>query len=137
MLRKVTSSSVAEQAVAGVEVHALTGEDHLDEVTLRHTATGERQTIPCSGLFCFIGAQPATGWLCDGVLLDRDGFVLTDRQLAGPIAAGTSPLPFETSVPGVFAAGDVRYGSMKRVAAAVGEGSSAVRSVHERLATQG
>jgi thioredoxin reductase (NADPH) len=123
--------------LTGVEVQALVGEEHLDEVTLLHTATGQRQTIPCSGLFCFIGAQPATGWLCDGVLLDRDGFVLTDRQLAGPIAAGTSsPLPFETSVPGVFAAGDVRNGSMKRVAAAVGEGSSAVRSVHERLATQ-
>jgi thioredoxin reductase (NADPH) len=123
--------------LTGVEVHALAGEDHLDEVTLRHTATEQRQTIPCSGLFCFIGAQPATGWLCDGVLLDQDGFVLTDRQLSGQIAAGTSnPLPFETSVPGVFAAGDVRNGSMKRVAAAVGEGSSAVRSVHERLATQ-
>jgi thioredoxin reductase (NADPH) len=123
--------------LTGVEVQTLAGEAHLDEVTLRHTATGQEQTIPCSGLFCFIGAQPATGWLCDGVLLDRDGFVLTDRQLSGPIAAGTaSPLPFETSVPGVFAAGDVRNGSMKRVAAAVGEGSSAVRSVHERLATQ-
>jgi thioredoxin reductase (NADPH) len=123
--------------LTGVEVHALAGEDHLDEVTLRHTATEQRQAIPCSGLFCFIGAQPATGWLCDGVLLDQDGFVLTDRQLSGQIAAGTSsPLPFETSVPGVFAAGDVRNGSMKRVAAAVGEGSSAVRSVHERLATQ-
>jgi thioredoxin reductase (NADPH) len=123
--------------LTGVEVHALAGEDHLDTVTLRHTATGQEQAIPCSGLFCFIGARPATAWLCDGVLLDRDGFVLTDRQLSGPIAAGTSsPLPFETSVPGVFAAGDVRNGSMKRVAAAVGEGSSAVRSVHERLATQ-
>jgi thioredoxin reductase (NADPH) len=123
--------------LTGVEVQTLAGEAHLDEVTLRQIATGRRQTIPCSGLFCFIGARPATAWLCDGVLLDRDGFVLTDRQLAGPIAAGTSsPLPFETSVPGVFAAGDVRNGSMKRVAAAVGEGSSAVRSVHERLATQ-
>ena len=123
--------------LTGVEVHALAGEDHLDEVTLWHGATGQEQTIPCSGLFCFIGAQPATGWLCDGVLLDQDGFVLTDRQLVGSLTAGTSaPLPFETSVPGVFAAGDVRYGSMKRVAAAVGEGSSAVRSVHERLAAQ-
>jgi len=123
--------------LTGVEVQTLAGEAHLDGVTLRHTATGQEQAIPCSGLFCFIGAQPATGWLCDGVLLDQDGFVLTDRQLSGSIAAGTSsPLPFETSVPGVFAAGDVRNGSMKRVAAAVGEGSSAVRSVHERLATQ-
>ncbi len=71
------------------------------------------------------------------MLLDQDGFVLTDRQLPDPTIAGTaSPLPFETSVPGVFAAGDVRHGSMKRVAAAVGEGSSAVRSVHERLAAE-
>ena len=125
------------ELLTGVEVQALAGDDHLDQVTLRHSATGQQQTIPCSGLFCFIGARPATGWLCDGVLLDQDGFVLTDRQLSGSIVAGTSaPLPFETSVPGVFAAGDVRNGSMKRVAAAVGEGSSAVRSVHERLATQ-
>jgi len=70
------------------------------------------------------------------VTLDANGFVLTDRQLPDTATAGTSgALPFETSTPGVFAAGDVRLGSMKRVAAAVGEGSSAVRSVHERLAT--
>ncbi len=71
------------------------------------------------------------------MLLDSDGFILTDRQLPGsldPEAAGA--LPFETSTLGVFAAGDVRHGSMKRVAAAVGEGSSAVRSVHERLAME-
>jgi thioredoxin reductase (NADPH) len=123
--------------LTGVEVKGLTGQNHLEEVTLRHRASGELQTISCSGLFCFIGASPATGWLGDGVLLDEDGFVLTDRQLVGSLVAGTAaPLPFETSVPGVFAAGDVRHGSMKRVAAAVGEGSSAVRSVHERLATQ-
>jgi thioredoxin reductase (NADPH) len=87
-------------------------------------------------LFCFIGARPATAWLGDSVLLDSDGFVLTDRQLPEELDGRRSDvLPFETSVPGVFAAGDVRHGSMKRVAAAVGEGSSAVRSVHERLAT--
>jgi thioredoxin reductase (NADPH) len=123
--------------LTGVEVQGLAGQDHLEQVTLNHTATDQRQTMPCSGLFCFIGARPATAWLGAGVLLDRDGFVLTDRQLPEPPIAGTSgPLPFETSVPGVFAAGDVRHGSMKRVAAAVGEGSSAVRSVHERLATE-
>ena len=67
--------------------------------------------------------------------LDADGFILTDRQLSGALDVDLpGALPFETSTPGVFAAGDVRYGSMKRVAAAVGEGSSAVRSVHERLA---
>ena len=118
-------------------MQGLTGEHQLDRVTLRDTATGQQQTIQCSGLFCFIGARPATAWLGDDVLLDRDGFVLTDRQLPETLAGGGSgALPFETSVAGVFAAGDVRHGSMKRVAAAVGEGSSAVRSVHERLATQ-
>jgi thioredoxin reductase (NADPH) len=118
-----------------VEVQALAGGDHLEEATLRHTDTEQLQTIPCTGLFCFIGAQPETGWLPDSVLLDRDGFILTDRQLPAPPTGTPGPLPFETSVPGIFAAGDVRHGSMKRVAAAVGEGSSAVRSVHERLAT--
>jgi thioredoxin reductase (NADPH) len=122
--------------LTGVEVQALAGRDRLEQVTLRHTATDRQQTVPCSGLFCFIGALPATAWLGADVLLDKDGFVLTDRQLPPPPAQGIpGPLPFETSVPGVFAAGDVRHGSMKRVAAAVGEGSSAVRSVHERLAT--
>jgi thioredoxin reductase (NADPH) len=121
--------------LTGVEVQGLAGRDRLEQVTLNHTATGRQQTVACSGLFCFIGALPATAWLGADVLLDRDGFVLTDRQLPAPPPAGVpGPLPFETSVPGVFAAGDVRHDSMKRVAAAVGEGSSAVRSVHERLA---
>jgi thioredoxin reductase (NADPH) len=79
---------------------------------------GERERIACRAIFCFVGADPATEWLT-GVELDEDGFVLT-----GPA------LPFQTSMPGVFAAGDVRAGSMKRVAAAVGEGASAVASVH-------
>jgi thioredoxin reductase (NADPH) len=123
--------------LTGVEVQGLAGERHLEEVALIHTKTGRQQTIACSGLFCFIGARPATAWLGDEVLLDRDGFVLTDRQLPEAATASSSgALPFETSVPGVFAAGDVRHDSMKRVAAAVGEGSSAVRSVHERLAAE-
>jgi thioredoxin reductase (NADPH) len=122
--------------IAGVEVKALAGEDHLEQATLENRASGRRQEIACEGLFCFIGALPATAWLADSVLLDPDGFIFTDRQLSGPLAANASDrLPFETSAPGVFAAGDVRRGSMKRVAAAVGEGSSAVRSVHERLAS--
>jgi thioredoxin reductase (NADPH) len=122
--------------LTGVEVQALGGDTRLERVTLEHRTSGARQAISCSGLFCFIGASPATAWLADGVALDGDGFVLTDRQLGSASGAGASgALPFETSVPGVFAAGDVRHDSMKRVAAAVGEGSSAVRSVHERLAT--
>ena len=125
------------ELITGAEVSRLSGEDRLERVTLGYLDGGEQQTLPCAGLFCFIGARPATAWLGDCVQLDGDGFVLTDRQLAEPLGADDAgALPFETSVPGVFAAGDVRHGSMKRVAAAVGEGSSAVRSVHERLATR-
>jgi len=125
------------ELVTGVEVDALAGEEHLERVTLVDRATDERQTLSCAGLFCFIGARPETAWLSDSVALDEDGFVLTDRQLPEQGAGAIAALPFETSVPGGLAAGDVRHGSMKRVAAAVGEGSSAVRSVHERLASQG
>jgi thioredoxin reductase (NADPH) len=122
------------------EVRALAGDGHIGHVTLEHTPTGEHRTVDCAGLFCFIGADPATAWLGDVLELDAKGFILTDRSLPEPIASGPrfaarDPLPFETSVPGVFAVGDVRSGSLKRVAAAVGEGSSAVRSAHEHLAT--
>lgn len=122
------------------EVRALAGGDHLQEVTLEDNVSGERRTVPCQGLFCFIGAVPATAWLGDCVLLDRSGFVVTDRSLPESIVNGSDfggrdPLPFETSIAGVFAVGDVRSGSLKRVAAAVGEGSSAVRQVHEYLST--
>jgi thioredoxin reductase (NADPH) len=122
------------------EVRELAGSGHLEQVTLEDNQTGERRTVPCQGLFCFIGAVPATAWLGGCVALDRSGFVVTDRSLPDSIANGSAyggrdPLPFETSIPGVFAVGDVRSGSVKRVAAAVGEGSSAVRQVHEYLST--
>ena len=125
------------ELITGVEVQRLLGGARLEQVSLRELATDGQQTLECSGLFCFIGARPASGWLGEEVLLDADGFVLTDRKLAHALVVGASRvLPFETSVAGVFAAGDVRHGSMKRVAAAVGEGSSAVRAVHERLASE-
>src|SRR5665213_2452324 len=116
------------------EVTALHGDTSLRRVTLTHRATDEVEDAACSGLFCFIGAVPSTDWLTR-VALDEDGFVRTDTQLLetdlGDIWShmGRVPLPFESSMPAVFAAGDVRSGSMKRVAAAVGEGSSAIRSV--------
>ena len=126
---------VCDTVVCGLE-----GEGHLAQVQLEHTATGERRTVWCAGLFCFIGAEPATEWLDGAIALDDKGFVLTDRDLpaaitGGPIFAARAPLPFETSVPGVFAVGDVRSGSLKRVASAVGEGSGAVRSVYDHLAS--
>ena len=122
------------------EVRALAGDSHLEQRHPRAHPTGERRNVGCAGLFCFIGADPATGWLQAALELDAKGFILTDRALpdsvtTGPAFAARDPLPFETSVPGVFAVGDVRNGSIKRVAAAVGEGSSAVRSVHDHLAT--
>jgi thioredoxin reductase (NADPH) len=121
------------------EVRGLSGGTHLEAVTLEDNQTGTRWVVPCQGLFCFIGAVPATAWLGDCVALDRSGFVITDRSLPDAFAndsvfGGRDPLPLETSQPGVFAVGDVRSGSLKRVAAAVGEGSSAVRSVHDYLA---
>ena len=97
-------------------------------------------TLACAGLFSFIGAEPASEWLSGCAALDEHGFVLTDRSLSNEHldgrweALGRRPLPFETSHPGLFAVGDLRAGSTKRVAAAVGEGSAAVRSVHEYLA---
>jgi thioredoxin reductase (NADPH) len=128
--------------LAQTQVRSLGGDPHLERVTVEHTATGQREVLACAALFCFIGAVPATAWVGGTVTLDRKGFVPTDRSLPTedrdhPRFGGREPLPFETSVPGVFAVGDVRSGSMKRVAAAVGEGSSAVRSVHEYLATTG
>jgi thioredoxin reductase (NADPH) len=96
--------------------------------------------LPCAGLFSFIGADAGSGWLAGCAALDDGGFVLTDRSLTAQDlderweVLGRGPLPYETSYPGLFAVGDVRSGSIKRVATAVGEGSAAVRSVHEYLA---
>jgi thioredoxin reductase (NADPH) len=120
------------------EVTALNGNTALDSITLTDTTSGTSAAQPCFGLFCFIGAEPATDWLHD-VDLDADGFIRTDTQLdpdtlgATWAALGRAPLPFETSMPGVFAAGDVRLASVKRVASAVGEGASAVRSIHAAI----
>jgi thioredoxin reductase len=121
------------------EVCALGGGSSLEEVTLIDRSSGAQSSMACQGLFCFIGAVPSTHWLgC--VAHDDDGFVLTDHDLPDDALdafslLGRRPFPFETSLPSVFAVGDVRHGSMKRVAAAVGEGSSAVRSVHQALGT--
>jgi thioredoxin reductase (NADPH) len=122
------------------EVRALHGDGRLAGVTVERTAAGSHDRLDLAALFCFIGAVPATTWLDGCLATDDSGFLRTDRDLVpgdlGPSweALDRAPLPFETSVPGVFAVGDVRAGSIKRVAAAVGEGSTAVRSVHEHLA---
>jgi thioredoxin reductase (NADPH) len=121
------------------EVTRLDGTDFLDEISITDHTADTTHAQPCSGLFCFIGAEPATSWLT-GIATVDNGFIRTDVQLndadLGPVWAdlGRGPLPFETNVPGVFAVGDVRSGSMKRVAAATGEGASAIASVHKALA---
>ncbi len=121
------------------EVTRLDGGDFLEEVTITDRTADTAHAQPCAGLFCFIGAEPAASWLT-GIATGDDGFIRTDVQLTdsdlGPAWAtlGRRPLPFETSIPGVFAVGDVHSGSMKRVAAATGEGASAIASVHKAIA---
>jgi thioredoxin reductase (NADPH) len=106
------------------EIAALHGADgQLEAATLRN---GER--IPVSSLFLFLGATPNTGWLGGTVALDDDGFVLTGQR------AGAEGI-LETSVPGIYAVGDVRSGSVKRCATAVGDGAMVVRFVHDRFST--
>jgi thioredoxin reductase (NADPH) len=121
-----------------VEVAAVCGNGHLERVALRHLDTQEESSIAAAALFIFIGVAPRTQALRGFVEMDEKGFVLTGPEIR---AAGRGwpldrdPLLFETSVPGVFAVGDVRAGANRRIAAAVGEGSAAVFSVHQYLRT--
>jgi thioredoxin reductase (NADPH) len=123
----------------GTVVTGLEGDGRLREVRAR-TGAGEELTFPTSSLFLFIGADPNTDWLRGCVALDRKGFVLTGPALPPDARAaerwrlaGRTPFLLETSLPGVFAAGDVRSGSVKRVAAAVGDGSMSVSFVHAHI----
>jgi thioredoxin reductase (NADPH) len=123
---------------ANTTVIDLDGDDTLTSVRL--SGVDGATTVACAALFSFIGADPSSEWLSGCAALDARGFVLTDRSLSDELLdsrwalLGRRPLPFETSHPGLFAVGDIRAGSTKRVATAVGEGSAAVRSVHEYLA---
>jgi thioredoxin reductase (NADPH) len=117
------------------EVVGVQGERSLESIDVRHSATGETIGVGSGGLFIFIGADAETGWLPPEIALDRNGFVLTgpDVRAAGRWALERDPYLLETSVPGIFACGDVRLGPVKRVAAAVGEGSMAIAFVHQYL----
>jgi thioredoxin reductase (NADPH) len=112
------------------------GTGHLRSLVLADTGSGTRRTVPADALFVLIGAQPRTQWLGEAVARDRRGFILTGPDLPARARghAGRPPLPLETSLPGVFAAGDVRRGSVNRVASVVGEGAAAVPLVHRYLA---
>jgi thioredoxin reductase (NADPH) len=137
LLNRIIADSRIEVR-ASTQVAALHGERELEAVTLRH-ADGDTDRVACGGLFSFIGADARTDWLSSCASLDEAGFIRTDHALGHYSlddrwdVLGRGPLPFETARPGLFAVGDVRSGSVKRVAAAVGEGSAAIRSVHEHL----
>jgi thioredoxin reductase (NADPH) len=123
----------------GTEVTEAAGQDHLEQLTLRETGTGATETVDAQLLFLFIGAAPLTDWLDGVVVRDGRGFVVTGPDLSPggerPRGWPLDRLPYylETSVPGVFVAGDARADSAKRVASAVGEGAMAVMLVHRYL----
>ena len=112
------------------------GDGWLSEVVVADRTTGERRTIAADGLFVMIGAEPHTSWLPESVARDRWGFLLTGAEVreAGTWPLARPPCAHETSVPGLFAVGDVRAGSVKRVASAVGEGSVVVSEIHQYIA---
>jgi len=122
------------------EIASVEGDGRVERVTFRSLEDGSCRSEESDAVFIFIGTRPISGWLPAGVLRDAKGFVLTGRDVMAAEAYARTwkesrvPLPLETSVPGVFAAGDIRAGAMNRVASAVGEGSMVVRLAHEYLA---
>ena len=124
------------------EVRAVDGDRHIESVTILDRDAGSTQTLPAGGLFVFIGAHPRTDWTDGAIARDPKGFILTGLDMVeayGSVPAGwrlsREPFWLETSMPGVFAAGDVRHRSVKRVATSVGEGSMAIQFVHQHLAS--
>ena len=134
------SSTPNIEVISQTEVIGVDGGEKLESITLANRKSGEEVSVPASMLFIFIGAQPRTDWLKGNLCLDQHGFILTGSQLKkeGKITSNwplsRDPLLLETSIPGVFAAGDTRSGSVKRVASGVGEGSVVVQFVHQFLA---
>jgi thioredoxin reductase (NADPH) len=140
-LRDRIRSEPEIDVLLGHEVRAVSGDGHLDRVTVEEIATGERRTLDAGAMVVLIGAQPRTEWLAGEIELDADGFVLTGPQLGALLGErepwktlGREPFLVETSRPGVFAVGDVRSGSTKMVAPAAGDGGMAVRFAGEHLA---
>lgn len=123
--------------LGGTQVVEARGGSHLETIVLRNHETGSEMEVKAGALFIFIGQRAQTDWLNDLVQLDERGFVLSGPDL-GPLKnwnVERDPLPLETSVPGVFVAGDVRHNSIRRVAGATGEGSTAIRFVHQHLSS--
>ena len=127
--------SLNTQIVGGI------GGRRLEHLVLQTSPSGETRTVPTAALFVFIGVEPHTSWLPSSILRDEYGFVLTgedlktNARLQQTWALSRAPLQLETSMPGVFAVGDVRSSSIKRVASAVGAGGIAIQYVHDYLET--
>jgi thioredoxin reductase (NADPH) len=146
-LAKGMSTYLVDRVLATENIEVLTrttvvgasGEVALESLTLANASTGTIDSVPAGAVFMFIGATPNTSWLATTLLRDERDFLLTGRDLVadggrpGQWPLDRDPFPLETNVPGVYVAGDVRHGSTKRVAAAVGEGSMAVQLVHQHL----
>jgi thioredoxin reductase (NADPH) len=132
LVRQVEATPKVDVRVA-TEVVDGGGEGRLEHLVLRDRASGTEQTVPADGLFLMIGARPHTDWLPPQIARDERGFVVTGSDLGDEASwpLDRRPLQFETSVPGVFAVGDVRHGSVKRVASAVGEGSVAIQLLQQ------
>jgi thioredoxin reductase (NADPH) len=121
------------------EIVELNGDGALESAVIADNRTGERRELPAKAVFAFIGASPHTDWLRGEVAMDQHCFLLTGRDVPAAelsVHGNEEPYFLETSQPGIFAVGDVRSGSIKRVASAVGEGSMAVQLAHQRLATR-
>jgi len=141
LIQRITENPTIELHTK-TQIVALEGNGDLQRVTWRDSATGQTSTHNIAHVFIMAGASPRSNWLRGCVMLDEKGFILTGRDLDSAAEAGTaeiwplarSPQMLETSLPGVFAVGDVRAGNVKRVASAVGEGAIAVHMVHKTLA---
>jgi thioredoxin reductase (NADPH) len=135
-LIKEIDATVNVRVRSHTQVAGAAGAGRLESLVLADTQSGARLSVPADALFVLIGSQPRTAWLGAGVARDTGGFIRTgpDLRAVREWPAGRPPLPLETSLPGVFAAGDVRSGSVKRVASAVGEGAVVIPQVHRYLA---
>jgi len=140
LTQRITTHPVIELHL-GAELLSMEGDSHLERVTWLDRSSGERTAREIRHVFVMAGASPHTDWLRGCVALDEQGFILTGRDLDPALAGapqkwplGRPPQMLETSLPAVFAVGDIRSGNVKRVASAVGEGSISIHLVHRALA---
>jgi thioredoxin reductase (NADPH) len=127
------------KVVPNTELVAVSGDKELEEINLKNTNTGEVRTVPAKALFIYIGARPGTAWLNEVVMKNEKGFIYTGSELVkqktfqATWKQAREPYMCEASIPGIFAAGDVRYGALTGISSAVGEGAMAIRFTRKYL----